>query len=54
MKRKDYELVASIIKDLDLPVGTIRLIALSFADKLKNDRAEFKRDLFLDFILKGE
>ena len=52
MTRKDYQLVASIIKSLNCGLGDKRLIALQFADKLEKANSSFDRTKFLTLILR--
>ena len=51
MTRKDYQLVASIIKSLNCGLGDKRLVALQFADKLEKANSSFDRNKFLSLIV---
>ena len=47
MTRKDFELIANTIKNLDLSLREREMVAKQFADALSGTNAGFKSQLFI-------
>ena len=47
MTRKDFELIANTIKNLDLSLREREMVAKQFADALSGTNAGFKPQLFI-------
>lgn len=52
MSKKDYEFIASVIRDLDVTGGMKARIARAFASELLNTNPRFKLQQFIDACVK--